>query len=274
VNDPRPGLPSGSIFDLSGQVAIVTGAARGLGRAIALGLARHGADLVLFDRDMATLENSAAESRGLGRRVDCLECDLAREESITRAVDAVYERLPAIDILVNNAGITRRKALVDWEAADWEELIRINQIGTFVLSRAVGLRMVARRTGSIINISALGGGLVGLGRGNAIYCSTKAAVAAITRDLAAEWAGAGVRVNALAPGWFATEMNRPLIENAEVRARILSRVPLNRLGEPEDLVGPVVFLASRASAMITGCLLPVDGGAHAIIKISEEPVIQ
>jgi NAD(P)-dependent dehydrogenase (short-subunit alcohol dehydrogenase family) len=185
----------------------------------------------------------------------------------------VISDFESIDILVNNAGITKRIALFDWQPADWEEVIRINQIGTFLMAREVGRHMVARRSGSIVNVSALGGGLVGLGRGNAIYCSTKGAVAALTRDLAAEWAAHGVRVNAIAPGWFRTEMNRPLLENQSVLDRILDRVPLKRLGEPEDVVGPVIFLASDASSMITGHILPVDGGVANIVKISDEPVI-
>jgi gluconate 5-dehydrogenase len=262
-----------SCFDLTGRIAIVTGAARGLGRAIAEGLARHGADFALIDRDAETLEEAADGVRALGRRVERFCCDLGDDGAIPGTVGSVLERYPCIDILVNNAGITKRKALFDWERADWDELIRVNQVGTFLMCREVGRHMIARRAGSIINVSALGGGLVGLGRGNAIYCSTKAAVAAITRDLAAEWAAYGVRVNAVAPGWFQTEMNRPLVENAEVRSRIVSRVPLGRLGMPGDVVSPVVFLASSASEFITGHLLPVDGGAGAIIKIGEEPVI-
>jgi NAD(P)-dependent dehydrogenase (short-subunit alcohol dehydrogenase family) len=260
-------------FDLSGRNAIVTGAARGLGRAIALGLARQGANLALVDRDDDALEAPATEIRALGRRAAVYPCDIASTEAVTSTLKSVISNLKSIDILVNNAGITKRIPLFDWQPSDWEEVIRVNQIGTFLMAREVGRHMVARRSGSIVNVSALGGGLVGLGRGNAIYCSTKGAVAALTRDLAAEWAPFGVRVNAVAPGWFRTEMNRPLLENPSALARILDRVPLKRLGEPEDVVGPVVFLASDAARMITGHILPVDGGAASIIKIGDEPVI-
>lgn len=260
-------------FNLTGRNAIVTGAAHGLGRAIALGLARQGADIALIDRDAAALEAPGSQIHALGRRAAIHACDIANAGSVTSTVKSVISDFESIDILVNNAGITKRIALFDWQPADWEEVIRINQIGTFLMAREVGRHMVARRSGSIVNVSALGGGLVGLGRGNAIYCSTKGAVAALTRDLAAEWAAHGVRVNAIAPGWFRTEMNRPLLENQSVLDRILDRVPLKRLGEPEDVVGPVIFLASDASSMITGHILPVDGGVANIVKISDEPVI-
>ena len=134
--------------------------------------------------------------------------------------------------------------------------------------------MIERRRGSIVNLSALGGGMVGLGRGNAIYCSTKGAILALTRDLAAEWRQFGVRVNCVAPGWFKTEMNSALMKHPDLVQRILDRVPLGRLGEPEDVVGPVVFLASDAAAMITGHILPIDGGVHGIVCLTNEAVVR
>jgi NAD(P)-dependent dehydrogenase (short-subunit alcohol dehydrogenase family) len=260
----------GTLFDLTGRVALVTGAARGLGRAIALGLARHGADVAVLDADASGADRTAEDVKAVGPRCLALCCDVAREDQVRPAVARALAELGSIDILVNNAGITKRIPLDDWRQDDWEEVIRVNQIGTFLMAREVGRQMVARRRGSIVNLSALGGALVGLGRGNAIYCGTKGAVAAMTRDLAAEWAPSGVRVNCVAPGWFRTDMNAPLLENPELVRQIKNRVPLGRLGEPADVVGPVVFLASDAAAMITGCMLPIDGGVASIVSLKSE----
>jgi NAD(P)-dependent dehydrogenase (short-subunit alcohol dehydrogenase family) len=264
----------GSLFDLTGRVALVTGAARGLGRAIALGLAGQGADVAVLDASGEGAERTAVEVRSAGRRAMALACDVAKQLEVCKAVDDALGELGRIDVLVNNAGITKRIALFDWKEADWDEVIRVNQVGTFLVAREVGRHMISRRRGSVVNMSALGGGVLGLGRGNAVYCATKGAVAAITRDLAAEWAQHGVRVNCVAPGWFKTEMNAPLLNHPDLVRRIIDRVPLGRLGDPEDVVGPVLFLASDASAMITGHLLPIDGGVSAIVSLTNEPVVR
>jgi NAD(P)-dependent dehydrogenase (short-subunit alcohol dehydrogenase family) len=261
------------MFDFSGRVALVTGAARGLGRAIALGFAREGASVAVTDRDADGAELVARAIREAGGRARAYGCDVADADQIRVTVEETEADLGPVDALVNNAGITRRIALFDWRPGDWEEVIRVNQVGTFLVAREVGRLMTGRRRGSIVNMSALGGGLVGLGRGNAVYCGTKGAVAAMTRDLAAEWARFGVRVNCVAPGWFRTEMNAPLLKDGGLKDRILDRVPLGRLGEPEDVVGPVLFLASDASAMITGHTLPVDGGVNSIVRLSDDPVV-
>jgi gluconate 5-dehydrogenase len=263
-----------NLFDLTGRHALVTGAARGLGRAIAVGLARHGANVAVLDRDEAGAREVASEVQALGRRSAAIACDVSRQESVTAAVAAAERDVGPMDLLVNNAGITKRIPLFEWTEPDWEEVIRVNQVGTFLMAREVGRLMVSRRKGSIVNVSALGGGLVGLGRGNAIYCATKGAVAALTREFAAEWAQYGVRVNAIAPGWFKTDMNAALLTKPDLVQRILGRVPLGRLGEPEDVVGPVVFQASDAAAMITGHLLPIDGGVASIVSLTNEAVVR
>jgi NAD(P)-dependent dehydrogenase (short-subunit alcohol dehydrogenase family) len=263
-----------SLFDLTGRTALVTGGARGLGRAIALGLARHGADVAVADWNGDGAEDAAAELRTLGRRAAAFRCDVSSENEVQAMVDGAVQAMGHLDILVNNAGITKRIPLFEWKQADWEEVIRINQVGTFLVARAVGKHMIARKKGSIVNMSALGGGVLGLGRGNAVYCSTKGAVVALTREFAAEWSQHGVRVNCIAPGWFRTEMNTPLLNNPQFLQRILDRVPLARLGEPIDVVGPVVFLASDAAAMVTGHVLPIDGGVAGIASLSSEPVVR
>ena len=265
---------SDDLFDLSGRVALVTGGAQGLGRAIAAGLAKHGATVAIADRNLAGAQETADLMRAAGSKAAAFRCDVGAEPDVRALVAAVLAEFGQIDILVNNAGITKRIALFDWQQSDWEEVIRVNQVGTFLVAREVGRHMVERRRGSIVNMSALGGGLLGLGRGNAIYCSTKGAVAALTRELAAEWAQFGVRVNCVAPGWFRTDMNTPLLKNPALVQRILERVPLGRLGEPQDVVGPVVFLASDAAAMITGHLLPIDGGTASIVSLTNEAVVK
>src|SRR5262245_49207838 len=262
-----------NLFDLSGRVALVTGGAQGLGRAICVSLVNHCAAVAVAERNQAGADETVRLLRDAGHKGAAFRCDVALEADVDALVAAVLAEFGQIDILVNNAGITKRIALFDWKQSDWEEVIRINQMGTFLVARAVGKHMTQRRRGSIVNMSALGGGVLGLGRGNAIYCSTKGAVAALTREFAAEWAQFGVRVNCIAPGWFRTDMNAPLLKNAPLVQRILDRVPLARLGEPEDVVGPVVFLASDAAAMITGHLLPIAGGTASIVSLTNEAVV-
>lgn len=260
------------IFDLSGKVAVVTGAARGLGRAAAVGMATFGADVAAID---LAAENCLATQRqieSLGRRCAGYGCDVADENQVRRTVEQIVSDFGRIDILINIAGITARIPTDQMPPEQVRRLTEVNYYGTFWCCQEVGKVMLKQGGGNIINMSALGGGLLGLGRGNAAYCSTKGAVAALTRDLACEWGPRGIRVNAVAPCWFQTDMNAASIfADKHFMDQMMTKLPMKRIGQPEDLVGPLVFLASDASAMITGLLLPVDGGAAATCPIEPKP---
>jgi len=257
-----------NIFDLTGKTALVTGAARGLGRAAAEGLAQHGADVGLIDLAAESQAAACAQIEKLGRKARAYACDVADEEVVKTVCRDVLSEFGKIDVLVNIAGITARIPSTDMPPDTVRRLMDVNYLGTFWMCREIGGHMLSHRSGSIINMSALGGGILGLGRGNAAYCSTKGAVASLTRDLACEWGPFGIRVNAVAPSWFQTDMNADSIfANVSFMEQVRTKLPMGRIGRPEELVGPVVFLASNAASMITGLVLPVDGGAAATCPI-------
>jgi NAD(P)-dependent dehydrogenase (short-subunit alcohol dehydrogenase family) len=259
---------SDHLFDLPGKVCLVTGAARGLGRAAAVGLAAHGADVALVDLDRDRSAATVAEIASLGRRGVAYGCDVAEQPAVRATVEQIHRDFGRVDILVNIAGITARIPSNSIPPETVRRLTEVNYYGTFWMCQEVGKIMLAQGSGNIINMSALGGGVVGMGRGNAAYCATKGAIAALTRDLACEWAARGIRVNAVAPGWFQTEMNATSIfASQQFLGQVFTKLPMKRIGRPEDLVGPIVFLASEASVMITGLVLPVDGGAAATCPI-------
>jgi len=244
-------------FDLSGRVAVVTGANTGIGRGIALALAQAGADVALVGRSRA--EETAAEVAALGRRTALIDADLSTIAPLESVIGRTLEELAALDILVNNAGIIRRADAVDFTEADWDAVIDTNLKSLFFLCQAAGRHMLAQGRGKIVNIASLLSFQGGIRVPS--YTASKSGVAGLTRLLANEWAGRGVNVNAIAPGYFRTELTSPIWRDDPARsAEIIGRLPAGRWGEPSDLAGATVFLASAASDYVHGIVLPVDGG--------------
>jgi NAD(P)-dependent dehydrogenase (short-subunit alcohol dehydrogenase family) len=257
-------------FDLNDKVALVTGAGRGIGAAIAFALAARGACIILADLTVSATNDTRTAIAESGGRAFSVACDMRNEPEVASAVSDALSLADHIDILVNNAGIHRGHPPLEFPQSDIDLLIQTNLLGCFYACRAVGRHMIEQRSGSIINISALGGGIAGLGRGGSIYGATKGALVSLTRDLAAEWAKYGIRVNAVAPGWIRSVMTEKLQNNTSMADRMLARVPMARWGTAEDIAGPVAFLASDASSYITGQVIAVDGGASTTIPISTE----
>ncbi len=244
------------LFDLSGQAAIVTGANTGIGQGIALALAQAGANLALVGRTPA--EATAQAARQLGRTVTMLDADLSTTGPIARVIEATLADLGRLDILVNNAGIIRRADAVDFSEADWDAVIDTNLKSVFFLCQAAGRQMIAQGRGKIVNIASLLSFQGGIRVPS--YTASKSGVAGLTKLLANEWAAKGVNVNAIAPGYIATN-NTAALQADETRNRqILERIPAGRWGAPSDLGGAAVFLASSASDYVNGHVLAVDGG--------------
>jgi NAD(P)-dependent dehydrogenase (short-subunit alcohol dehydrogenase family) len=249
---------SEALFDLSGQVAIVTGTSRGLGQYFARALARAGADLVLTSRDRETLRDMEKEVKSLGRRSLSLELDVRDYKSIQKMAADALEAFGQIHILVNNAGCNVRKPAVDVTWDDWNLVLDTNLRGSFFVAQAVARGMIGHGYGRIINIGSVTSvfGFAGLGP----YCASRGGIRQLTMSLADDWGKDGVTVNCLAPGWFKTAQNKVLYEDPEWVAYLTDRIPVKRPGLPNDLDGAVVFLASEASRYITGQTLLVDGG--------------
>lgn len=249
---------SDSIFDLTGKVAVVTGASRGLGQYLGRALARAGADLVITSRRLADLKPFQAEVESMGRRVLPLELDLRDADSIRDASDHATTHFGKVDILVNNAGCNVRKPALDVTWEDWNLVLDTNLRGSFFVAQAFARDMVERGYGRIVNIGSVTSvfGYAGI----APYCASRGGIKQLTMSLADEWGAHGVTVNCLAPGWFRTKQNAVLYENEKWVEYITDRIPLKRPGLPNDLDGAVVFLASDASAYVTGQTLLVDGG--------------
>lgn len=249
-----------SPFELSGKVAVVTGAGRGLGRAMAMGLAAHGADLVLVSRSENEIGKVAGEVVAIGRKAFPFKADIAVKDEVEAMVDFTVEKFGRVDILVNNAGVDRNIPALEYSEDEWDRILGTNLKGYFLCSQAAGRHMIAQGSGSIVNNSSIYGS-VGMAD-NLPYGASKGGVNQLTRMLAVEWARHGVRVNAIAPGYMVpmTRDDGQSGPGPKVEAWVAERTPMGRRGGAEELVGPVVFLASNASSYVTGAILAVDGG--------------
>lgn len=246
------------LFDLSGRVAVVIGGTTGLGREIALGLARAGADVVPSARHQEQVDAVAAEIEALGRRSLRVTCDVLQRRTLEKLHDAVLGAFGKVDILVNAAGITQKVPTLEVTDADWSRVIETNLTGTMRCCQIFGATMAKAGYGRIVNMASITG-FQGFYR-VAAYAASKSAVISFTKTLAIELAGAGVNVNAVAPGVFPTPLNSALINGTPRGAEILQRTPMHRFGDPCEVVGPAIFLCSAAAAFVTGEVVNVDGG--------------
>ncbi len=244
-------------FDLKGKVAAVSGGSRGIGLAMAQALAEAGADIASLQRD--DRQSSVKDDiERIGRRCEAIPCDLEKPDQVKAAIPEVVKRFGQLDILVNNAGIQRRSPAIDFAESHWDEVIQVNLRMVWLLCQQAGRFMVPRKHGKVINLASLLSFQGGLNV--PAYAASKGAVAQLTKALSNEWAGQGVNVNAIAPGYIATDMNTALIDDPVRSRQILERIPAGRWGAPEDFKGAVVFLASDASNYVNGHVLTVDGG--------------
>jgi NAD(P)-dependent dehydrogenase (short-subunit alcohol dehydrogenase family) len=254
----RPELLGTQLFSLEGRVAVVTGAGRGLGRTMAVALAAAGADVVVSSRTPREIEATRDEIRGLGRRSEAIPADTTSESDCNQLMEQAVRALGSIDVLVNNAGINIRKPVLELSPEEYRQVLATNLEGYFLCARAAGRHLVEQGHGKVINVSSVMGSVALPAQ--AAYASSKGGVEQLTKVLALEWALHGVQVNALAPTYFETELTRPLFEDPERNSFITGRTPMGRWGQPHELAGAVIFLASRASDYITGHTLVVDGG--------------
>jgi NAD(P)-dependent dehydrogenase (short-subunit alcohol dehydrogenase family) len=245
-----------SDFDLSGKVAIVTGGSRGLGKAMALGLAQSGAHIVICD--LLDTKETVSQIQQLGQESIGLKVDVTRSNDVEMMVKKTIDTFQTIDILVNNAGIEKGQVTEKMTEEDWKKTLDVNLTGEFLCAKAVGKQMIQQKHGRIINIASVAG-ILGSTQ-SAAYCASKAGIILLTKTLAIEWGKHGINVNAICPGIFRTDMTENYIKDSGFAQMITARIPLGRYARPEELIGTVVFLASNASSYITGHTLIVDGG--------------
>jgi gluconate 5-dehydrogenase len=253
----------GQLFDLSGRTALVTGSSRGLGRAMAEGLAEAGAAIVLNGSDAARLSDAASQMRAAGHTIHEARFDVTNEADILAAFAALDAQGVAVDILVNNAGIQFRRPMVELDTADWRRVIETNLTSAFVIGREAAKRMIPRGHGKVINIGSLTSDAA---RATvAPYTVAKGGIKMLTRAMTAEWAAHGIQANAIGPGYMLTDMNEALVNDAAFNGWVIGRTPARRWGKPGELIGAAVFLASAASDYVNGQIIYVDGGMLAVL---------
>ncbi|PWJ95023.1 glucose 1-dehydrogenase [Mesorhizobium loti] len=252
-----------SLFSLEGRLALITGSGQGIGFALARGLAEHGASVVLNGRDAARIDSAVEKLRAAGFKAHASTFDVTDFEAVNAGVARIEAEIGAIDILVNNAGVQFRAPLEDFPEEQWERLFKTNVSGPFHAGKAVARNMIPRGKGKIINIGSVQSELA---RPNiAPYTATKGAIRNLTKGMCADWAKHGLQINAIAPGYFRTEMNQALVDNPEFSAWLEKRTPAGRWGNVNELIGAAVFLASDASSFVNGHTLYVDGGMTASV---------
>ncbi|CAF1120601.1 unnamed protein product [Rotaria sp. Silwood1] len=249
-----------SIFNLTGRVALITGAARGLGFTMARALGEFGARLALFDMDNTSLQAAAKTLSNDGLEVLNLHGDVTNVSDVTKCIDNVVKKYNSLDIVVNNAGIVCNAPAEDMSLKDWQRQIDVNLTGVFLVSQAAGRQMIKQKSGNIINIASMSGLIANVPQPQCSYNASKAGVILLTKSLASEWAQHNIRVNSISPGYMNTSLTAKGLQNPEWAQQWRSLTPMNRVGEPHELAGLVVYLASDASSFVTGSNILIDGG--------------